>query len=204
MTILTSQTTVNKLPIEEIVTLYNLSWEEFKSIDAILDRRKGIKLSFLNGILEIMSPIGAEHERLKSTLGLLLETYMREKRIRFYRCGGFTLESPKKASGTPDESYAIGTQKEIPDLVIEVIITSGKLDKKELYRPQQVPEVWFWKKGEIIIFHLGEQGYQQRERSEFFPDLDISVLKKYVNYPDQYDAVNDLTNALRSGEFSNS
>jgi hypothetical protein len=77
---------------------------------------------------------------------------MREKGMRFYRCGSFTIESPETASGTPDESYAIGTPKEIPDIVIDVIIISGRLDKKELYRPKQVPEVWFWKKGQITVF----------------------------------------------------
>lgn len=69
-----------------------------------------------------MSPVGVEHENRKRTLGLLLEAYMREKGIRFYGCGGFTIESLETASGTPDESYAIGTQKEVPDIVIEVII----------------------------------------------------------------------------------
>lgn len=186
--------------VEGISTLYDISWEQFKTIEAVLDRSNGVKLSYLHGVLEIMSPIGSEHESVKSTLGLLLEAYMREKGIRFYVCGGFTLESPEATSGTPDESYAIGTPKEVPDIVIEVIITSGRLDKKELYRPKQVPEVWFWKQGQIIVFHLGEQGYEQRERSKFLPNLDLSVLQLYLAYPDQYDAVTDLINAIRQGE----
>jgi Uma2 family endonuclease len=195
----TTQPIPSKPLVEGVSTLYNVTWEQFQTIDATLDRSHGVKLSYLNGILEIMSPIGEEHESVKSTLGLLLEAYMREKGIRFYRCGGFTIQSPKTASGTPDESYAIGTNKKIPDIVIEVIITSGTLDKKELYRPKLVPEVWFWKKGQIIVFHLGEQGYEQKDRSKFLPDLDLSVLKRYLNYADQYDAVTDLIKAIRQG-----
>lgn len=201
MTTPTLQQSASQPLVEGVSTLYGISWEKFKTIEATLDRSNGVKLAYLRGVLEIMSPIGPEHESVKSTLGLLLEAYMREKGIRFYRCGGFTIESPKMASGTPDESYAIGTQKEIPDIVIEVIITSGRLDKKELYRPKQVPEVWFWKKGQITLFHLGEQGYEQRNRSEFLPDLDLSVLKSYLDYPDQYDAVTNLINAIRRGEM---
>lgn len=201
MTTLAIQQPVNQPIVEGISTLYSISWEQFKTIEATLDRSNGVKLSYLRGVLEIMSPVGPEHESVKSTISALLEAYMREKGIRFYICGGFTIESPQTASGTPDESYAIGTQKEIPDIVIEVIITSGRLDKKELYRPKQVPEVWFWKKGQITLFHLGEQGYEQRERSEFLPDLDLSVLKRYLDYPDQYDAVTDLINAIRQGEL---
>jgi hypothetical protein len=61
--------------------------------------------------------------------------------------------------------------------------------------------VWFWRKGKITLFHLGEQGYEPRNRSEFFPDLDLSVLKRYLDYDDQYDAVSELINAIRAGEL---
>jgi Uma2 family endonuclease len=140
MTLSVIQQPDSQVTAEGVSTLYNISWEQFKTIDAALEEQKGVKLSYLNGVLEIMSPIGSEHESVKSTLGALLEAYWREKGIRFYIRGGFTIESPETASGTPDESYAIGSPKEIPDIVIEVIITSGRLDKKELYRPKQVPE----------------------------------------------------------------
>lgn len=190
----------DSLLAEGISTLHNISWKQFKAIDAALGEQKGVKLSYLNGMLEIMSPIGSEHELVKSTLGLLLEAYWREKDTRFYRCGGFTTESPETASGIPDESYAIGSPKEIPDIVIEVIITSGRLDKKEIYRPQQVPEVWFWRKGQIAVFGLSEQGYEPQQHGQFLPDLDLAVLERYLSYADQYDAVTDLIRAVRQGE----
>lgn len=117
---------------------------------------------------------------------------------------GLHIESPETASGTPDESDLTPSalkRKSPTDIVIEVIITSGRLDQKELYRPKKVPEVWFWRKGEITLFHLGEQGYEPRNRSEFFPDLDLSVLKRYLDYDDQYDAVSELINAIRAGEL---
>lgn len=54
---------------------------------ALLNNRE-VRLTYLSGVMEIMSPIGGEHEYVKSTLGLLLEAYMREKGIRFYKLGG--------------------------------------------------------------------------------------------------------------------
>ncbi|MGF1480810.1 MAG: Uma2 family endonuclease [Cyanophyceae cyanobacterium] len=179
-------------------TLYGVSWEQFKTIDATLDRDNGVKLSYWCGVLEIVSPTGVERGRIKSTLGLLLEAYMREGGIRFYRCGGFTIESPETASGNPNESYAIGSSKDLPDIVIEVIVTSGKLDKKELYRLKQVPEVWFWKQGEVTVFGLEKREYVQRDRSQFFPDFDLDILKRYLEYSDQYETVTDFINNLRS------
>jgi Uma2 family endonuclease len=187
-------------PIEEkIVTLRSVSWEQFKAIEAQLENNQDAKLIYLAGMLEIMSPISDEHEYVKTTLGYLLEAYMRELAIRFYGRGGFTLEEPGYASGTPDESYCIGSNKETPDIVIEVIVTSGTIDRKELYKPKKVPEVWFWKSNSIRIFHLNATGeYEEINRSQFFPDLDTAMLLQYIAYPDQYDAVNEFIQAIRN------
>ncbi|MEH2238407.1 Uma2 family endonuclease [Nostoc sp.] len=68
------------------------------------------------------------------------------------------MEEPGYTSGTPDESYSIGTKREVPDIVIEVIITSGTINRKELYKPKKVPEVWFWKSDQIKIFCLNAGG----------------------------------------------
>ncbi|WP_392531943.1 Uma2 family endonuclease [Nostoc sp. C117] len=186
-------------PIQEkLVTVNDVSWDEFKAIEAQLKNNRNVRLSYLSGILEIISPIGEKHEYVKRTLSYLLEAYMRELGIRFYGRGGFTLEEPGYASGTPDESYCIGTNKEMPDIVIEIIVTSGTLDRKELFKPKKVPEVWFWKSDKINIFWLNSVGeYEEVNRSGFFPNLDPVLLLKYIGHPDQYDAVNEFVQAIR-------
>ncbi len=202
-------------PIEEkLVTLNDVSWEQFKGIEAQLQDNRNVRLSYLSGILEIMAPIGEKHEEVKSTLGLLLEAYMKVLGIRFYKRGGFTLEEPGYASGTPDESYSIGTKRDVPDIVIEVIVTSGTINRTELYKPKKVPEVWFWKSNEIKIFRFTEwfwksneikifrftegSEYQEVNRSGFFPDLDPALLLHYIAMPDQYDAVVEFEQAIRN------
>ena len=190
---------VNELTQEKLVTVRDVSWEEFKGIEALLKDNRNVRLSYLSGMLEIMSPIGDKHEKVKSTFGLLLEAYMKELGIRFYRRGGFTLEEPGYASGTPDESYNIGTEREDPDIVIEVIITSGTINRKELYKPKIIPEVWFWKSDTIKIFRLNTAGeYEEINRSGFFPNLDPALLLRYIAYPDQYDAVQEFVQAIRN------
>ncbi len=177
---------------EKLVTLYGITWEKFKAIEAQLQDNRDVRLSYLSGVLEIMSPIGEEHEYVKRTLGLLLEAYMKKKGIRFYALGGFTLEAPGYASGTPDESYIIGSKKEVPDIVIEIIITSGTINRRELYKPKKVPEIWFWKSNQLRVFHLNEGEYEEVSRSTFFPDLDLALLLRYIGHPDQYDAVQEF------------
>ena len=56
---------VSQSTSEGVSTLYSISWEQFKTIDALLADRQGVKLSYLQEILEIMSPIGPEHENIK-------------------------------------------------------------------------------------------------------------------------------------------
>jgi Uma2 family endonuclease len=184
---------------EKLVVLYNISWEQFKAIETQLENNSGVKLSYLSGVMEIMAPIGDRHEFVKTTFGYLLEVYMRDKGIRFYGRGGFTLETEGKASGTPDESYCIDSNKETPDIVIEIIVTSGTIDKCDLYKSKRVPEVWFWKSNQIRIFRFNEEfgEYEEVSRSAFFPDLDLSLLLRYLAHPDQYDAVNEFIRAIR-------
>jgi Uma2 family endonuclease len=179
------------------LTLYGVSWEQFEAIDAVLADFSEIRLTYLDGILDIMSPLSDEHEDTKSTISLLVEAYFRYRSLRFYMRGSPTLGS--KALGTrsePDNSYNLETKKDIPDLVLEVVITSGGVDKLEKYRRIGVPEVWFWRKGQLYLYHLRPDGYEAIAQSELLPDLDISLLVLHANMEDQYDAVKEFTQAI--------
>ncbi len=92
---------------------------------------QAVRLFYLAGVLEIISPPSRKHEQIKITLGLLLKAYMKEKGIRFYLCGRFPIEDGY-AYGAPDDSYCISSDKDVPDIVIEIIMTGGEIDKREL------------------------------------------------------------------------
>jgi len=180
------------------ITLYDVSWEKFEAIEATLDGIPGVRLVYLDGTLDIMTPLSDEHEKGKSTLGRLLETYFLEKDIRSYTCGSKTIGNIKLGGRKePDESYNLQTNKDIPDLVIEVVVTSGGVNVLEIYRRIQVPEVWFWRRGQLSIYCLREQEYEQVDRSELLPELDLELLVRCANMQDQYDAVLEFRNALR-------
>jgi Uma2 family endonuclease len=134
-----------------------------------------------------------EHEESKSTTSLLLEAYLREKRIRFYVRGSATLG--KKEDGTrrePDESYSLGTKKPIPDLILEITVTSGGINKLEIYKRLQMPEVWFWEDGILSAYCLRGEEYEKVSQSSLLADLDLELLEKYSRIADQYDAVNEF------------
>lgn len=176
--------------------LRDVTWETLERLDIDLDST-GARFVYLDGWLEIMSPPSEAHETPKCGLGQLLEVYMRTKKIRFYGRGSTTIGMKSLgARKEPDASYCLGKQKDIPDLAIEITVTSGGVDVLEIYRRIGVAEVWFWKKGVISIYCLRELEYELVMRSELLPDLDIRSIEFHLNMPDQYDAVNAFIETL--------
>jgi Uma2 family endonuclease len=189
--------TIEKIKIKDNhLILTGISWFQFAAIEATFADIEGVRFAYLDGILEIMT-LSQEHEDTKSTIGLLLEAYLRESEIRFYKRGSATLGN-KQLNGRkePDESYNLITKKAVPDLVIEVILTSGSIDLLQLYQRIGIPEVWLWEDGILGIYHLN-QNYQKVERSKLFPDLNMDIMSKYIIYHDQYDAVTEFIRELK-------
>jgi Uma2 family endonuclease len=176
----------------------NVSWEQFEEIDRSFDPIPGVKFRYLDGSLEIM-PVSPEHEDFKSTIVRLLEVFMDEKEIRYYKRGGPSLgDKSLGARNEPDESYNIDTRKPYPDLVIEVVITSGGVDKLEGYRRMGVAEVWFWEDGVLEFYCLQNDRYIKATRSELLSELQIETFCRYITYFDQHDAAREFRKALRN------
>lgn len=176
-------------PQSTYVLLYNVSWEQLEQLDINL-AGTGARLTYLDGILEIMSPLSDDHEDAKSTLSLLLEAYFRENKIRFYKRGSATLgKSENKTRREPDESYNLETKKPSPDLILEVTVTSGGINKLEIYKRLGIPEVWYWEDGLISVYSLQTGNYQKVTHSALLPDLDLDLIARYSRMADQYDAV---------------
>ncbi|OUL34395.1 hypothetical protein BV372_14015 [Nostoc sp. T09] len=171
------------------VLLYNVSWEQLEQLDVALAGTSA-RLTYLDGILEIMSPLSDDHEDNKKTLAMLLELYMRTKNIRFYGRGSATIgKQEDKTRREPDESYNLGTKKPIPDLILEITVTSGGINKLEIYQRLRVPEVWFWEDGLLSVYCLQGDSYIKVTKSTLLPDLDLDLLAQYARMADQYDAV---------------
>jgi Uma2 family endonuclease len=174
---------------EQRVILYDVSWEQYEQLsDMFIDEFP--RMTYLEGTLEIIMTTSPEHERLKKIIARLIETYAVERLINLNGYGSATFRRQAVRRGAePDECYCLGTLAEVPDIVIEIALTSGGVDKLEVYRGLQVPEVWFWANSRFSLYHLREGGYELISRSEFLPDLDLSVLSQYVGYVNQTEAV---------------
>ena len=82
---------------------------------------------------------------------------------------------------TPDISFAFNTDKDIPDLAIEVIFSSGSLDDLSKYQAIGVKEVWFWRNSQITFYQLQTEGYIEITTSKLLPNLTSKILEKFAN-----------------------
>jgi Uma2 family endonuclease len=173
------------------------NWQQFKTIQSLMGKQPGVKISYLDGVIELMT-LGEEHEIIKSIIGFLIESYLFHKEIEFIPVGSATRESEEKAvSFEPDESYYIGEKKEHPDLAIEVNITSGTVKKLKKYQRFRIKEVWIWKNNNFSIYSLQDNEYERISKSELLPDLDFKLLQRCVLIPSKLQAIKTFTNSLK-------
>ena len=156
----------------------NGTWEQFKLIQKASEDSPGVKLSFFSGAIEILMP-GFQHENFSEIIGYLVTTFLLMQGIGFYPSGWMTQEKTGEASTQADKSFCLGKAKSIPDLSIEVVYTSGGLNKLPKYQALGVPEVWFWEDGTLRLYHLREYGYEEVFKSELsgLESLNIERLK---------------------------
>ncbi|MGC1305894.1 MAG: Uma2 family endonuclease [Phormidesmis sp.] len=183
---------------EQRVRLEGVSWQQYESLLSTLgDDFPALRLSYLQGTLEIMttSPL---HEELKTIIRMLLEAYFQATRTRFHGIGSATFRKAAKQRGLePDECYCIGGKKDFPDLAIEVVLSSGLVDKLAIYEGLGVTEIWVWENEEFTLYHLRSNGYEQVAASELLPSCDIALLSQYVDPQNQFDAVMNYRDELR-------
>ncbi|MBD2608070.1 Uma2 family endonuclease [Scytonema hofmannii FACHB-248] len=190
---------------EEKFISSGVSWQMYEALLIKLEDNFHYRVTYLDGILEIVSP-SIRHESIKKRLAILLERYLYKRRIQFKAMGSSTIKKQLlKAGAEPDECYCIGEAKNIPDLAIEVTVTSGSIDKLEIYRRLGVAEVWFWETSRLKLYHKREEepskflqtnGYEQIDMSELLPELNISLLEKCTLISDDIQAIDEFEQGI--------
>ncbi|MEA5507011.1 Uma2 family endonuclease [Halotia wernerae UHCC 0503] len=173
---LTSQSVLKNVDSDQILLMNGISWDIYETLLKSCQNTSHYRLKYLEGILEIMSP-SRRHEVDKKIIALLLEAYFLETGIDFYPLGSTTFRRAAAARGIePDECYCFNSEKPVPDLAIEIIVTSGGIDDLLIYQGLGVPEVWFWQNNQFSLYYLRGNKYEQITKSELLPDLDLNLL----------------------------
>jgi Uma2 family endonuclease len=152
------------------------NWAQFKVLEALLRAEyAGVRLFYWDGAIELMT-ISPEHELIKSILEALLVAFFCQNQINAVPMGS----EAQGSSAEPDLSYRLDGQVGLPDLAIEVVLSSGGVDKLTRYQKLGIAEVWFWQQDTLALYGLEAGQYVRMPSSQLLPTLDIAKLTHCV------------------------
>jgi Uma2 family endonuclease len=183
-----------------------VDWQGYEQLLAMRGESSVPRITYLKGLAELMSP-SRYHEIDKKCFARLLETWSEIAGVPLEGYGSWTLKEKAQERGAEaDECYTVRrvakSDDDRPDIAIEVVWTSGGIDKLEVYRKLGVREVWLYERGNLRFFALRAEAdgvYREVPRSELLPELPIDTLLACMREPDQTSAVRALRAALAPG-----
>src|SRR5262245_52321511 len=90
------------LSVDQRVILRNVSWSEYESVLAMRGESSAVRIAYLEGELELMSP-SRDHETLKKKLARIVEAYAEELGLELEGYGSWTLKRKEHERGAePD------------------------------------------------------------------------------------------------------
>ena len=168
------------------------NWGQFKVLEALFRAEyAGVRLFYSDGKIELMT-VSQRHELIKSILEALLVMFFFQHQINAVPMGNATMQSEEQGSSAePDLSYRFDGQLGLPELAIEIVLSSGGVEKLKRYRSLGVAEVWFWQDDALALYRLEEGQYVRVRSSYLLPTLDIAKLSRCVG-------LKNLLNAMRT------
>ncbi|MFP4009833.1 MAG: Uma2 family endonuclease [Spirulinaceae cyanobacterium] len=178
-----------QLPVGCVVRLLG-TWQDYCSLRESRGDRATPRIKYSKGEILLMSPL-PKHGREAHLLARVVEVLLDSQNRNYEAFTPITIELPEQGGIEPDYCFyldnwqAVVGQERIdwrnsppPDLVIEVDVTS--YTAVEDYLPYQIPEVWLYRDTGLQIYNLATDGYQLRDFSRYFPDLELSGLVEQV------------------------
>ena len=179
--------------------IHGVSWKEYVILRELMDR-PGLRMTYLEGALELMSP-SPEHELWKKNIARFIELYAFLTGIELYGYGSTTFKKEAKERGAePDECYLVGKKLDaFPEIVLEVIHSSPLLNKLDVYAGMEIAEVWIFKDAAFRLFALDglTKRYVEVERSGLLPTVDFATIARYVVRDDTPQALREFAAAIR-------
>ncbi len=182
-------TTVSASPL----LLRGITWQTYENLLADLDEQSGTRLTYDRGVLEIMT-LTPEHESLNRYLASLVDLFVDALEMDVHPVGSSTFKREDRERGfEPDSSFyfqhaaQMRGKKRIdlavdpaPELVIEIDISHGSLDKLSLFAHFGVEEVWRFDGTIMHLYHLAEGAYDEVDRSSIFPGLTAEHIEEFL------------------------
>ncbi|MDJ0589512.1 MAG: Uma2 family endonuclease [Pleurocapsa sp. MO_226.B13] len=164
---------------DQILTITGATWTDYQKFES--QEYLGYRVSYFKGEITIVSP-GRNHERIAAVINRLIIAYCEKYNLQDFPFGQTRLNVWGQAGKEPDLAYAFNSDKDLPDLAVEVIFSSGDLETlKSSYKTIGIAELWVWKHNKITFYSLERDNYIEIELSRILTGIESKSLVKYIN-----------------------
>lgn len=184
---------IEHLPEGATLRLVGISWDEYEELLSELGDRAGLRVSYDEERLQILSPT-PEHEEYKDSILCLARLLADETNIILETRGSATYRRRRKAKGAePDTSFYVQNAARMigkrqidletdppPDVVVEIDVSNESLSKFLIYAALGVPEIWLYDGQEARFYQLAQQNYREIPCSLAFPALTAAALTEFL------------------------
>lgn len=174
------------------ILLNGISWTEYEMFLKDFEERAGWRLAYDGGKLEIMPPT-PEHEEYSFSLHDFIRAYCDEFDVNLEGRRSTTFRRKFLEKGVePDECYYIQSAEKIagkqlptkdfpvPDIAVEIDVTTESLDKFPIYAALRVSEIWIYDGGKVSFYELEAGNYHQISHSRALPLLSAEKLTGFL------------------------
>ncbi|MEK6322451.1 MAG: Uma2 family endonuclease [Acidobacteriota bacterium] len=210
------QELIEKLPPASTLILHGISWEEYEELLDALGEANGLRVSYDQGTLQIMT-LSTRHEKYVRLIDNMVSLFSIKRRIKVLCYGSATMKKQHKLKGAePDSCFyvqnaaLVGGKSEIdfsidapPDVVVEVDLGHDSLSKFPIYAALGVPEIWRYDGEFMTMYHLVQDRYVTAPASQALPALSSDTLTEFLSrshHEDQYEVLLAFESWLQAPE----
>lgn len=163
---------------DQTLSFAGMDWADYEKFDS--QEYPGYRVSYFKGVITLVSP-SQNHEVIAEVINYLIVAYCEQVQLLYYPMRSTRLVNKPLAGKEPDVSFSFGSRKELPDLAVEVIFSSGSVDDLKKYLALGVSEVWFWQDNRLTFYYLTAGKYVEVADSICLPNLAAKELASFVN-----------------------
>ncbi|NEQ22517.1 MAG: Uma2 family endonuclease [Microcoleus sp. SIO2G3] len=201
-----------QLPPGAIVRL-PATWQDYQALCQQRGDSSIPRMKYRDGEVLLMSPL-PKHGREVSLIADIIKVLLDYTGREYDSFTPVTMELPEESGIEPDYCFYIDNWEAIsgkerinwsseppPDLVLEIDVTSYSSIND--YLPYRVPEVWLFRKKQLLIYQLQGAEYILQEKSLYFRKIElkevIALCLQIAYERNTSAAIRDLKQRLGSG-----
>ncbi|MEO1295312.1 MAG: Uma2 family endonuclease [Cyanobacteria bacterium J06636_16] len=160
------------------------TWQEYQALCEQRGDGSIPRIKYRSGEVLLMSPL-PKHGKEAHLIAAIITTSLDYQNQEYDAFTPVTMQLPEESGIEPDYCFYIDNWEAVsgkeridwrndppPDLVLEIDVTSYS-DVQD-YLPYRVPEIWLFRKRQLLIYQFQGNEYSLQTQSRYFPTMNLS------------------------------